>query len=45
MIDYSKDTLDSSTDNILTTQFTPEDDACGPGFCGSTSGRKKQNRI
>lgn len=29
MIDYSKETLDSSTDNIMTTRFTPEDDAEG----------------
>ncbi len=29
MIDYSKDTLDSSTDNILTSKYTPEDDAEG----------------
>ncbi len=29
MIDYSKDTLDSSTDNIMTSRFTPEDDAEG----------------
>lgn len=29
MIDYSKDTLDSSTDNIMTARFIPEDDAEG----------------
>ncbi len=29
MIDYSKDTLDSSTDNIMSTKFTPEDEAEG----------------
>ena len=29
MIDYSKDTPDSGAENILTTQFTPEDDAEG----------------
>ncbi len=29
MIDYSKDTLDSSTDNIMSTKYTPEDEAEG----------------
>ncbi len=29
MIDYSKDTLDSSTDNLMTASATPEDDAEG----------------
>ena len=29
MIDYSKDTLDSSSDNIMSTGFIPEDDAEG----------------
>ncbi len=29
MIDYSKDTLDSSTDNIMTSRHTPEDDSEG----------------
>ena len=29
MIDYSKDTLDSSTDNIMSTKYIPEDDAEG----------------
>ncbi len=44
MIDYSKDTLDSSTDNILTTQFTPEDDAEGslrPRFLREYIGQEK----
>ncbi len=29
MIDYSKDTLDSGTDNIMSTKYIPEDDAEG----------------
>ncbi len=44
MIDYSKDTLDSSTDNILTAKYTTEDDAEGslrPRFLKEYIGQEK----